>query len=180
MDYNPPKIKEQYGTVGSRGGLYLWPITCNWDGRRERRRHAVEISWLIPFRIEKNANIFFGCEVLVRPGWWPCRSGRNGNGKVLNRQKNGWKTAFPGKFMEVAEELTSPLKIDGWKIEFPYFRNRPFSVDIRKFSGYMQNTKHSLNTLVSPKYLVTHINGENPRKSLRENPDLKIFRSRCP
>ena len=98
MDYNPPKIQGTkwvpvVGYISDQlPGTEMGDDRCISLYRSVAERERDEgvlwiISWPIPFRIEKNANIFFGCEVLVRPGWWPCRSGRNGSGKVLNKKK---------------------------------------------------------------------------------------------
>ena len=61
------------------------------------------------------------------------------------QKKIGWKTAFPGKFMEVAEDLTSPLKIDGWKIKFP-LEIVPFQWTFVNFRGIcrIQSTHSTL------------------------------------
>ena len=73
-------------------------------------------------------------------------------------QNNGWMTfpgktnISPGKIMEVAEKLICPLKIDGWKMKFP-FEIVPFEWTFVNFRRYMQITMHSLNTLVSPSTL---------------------------
>ena len=80
-DYNPPKMKEQWvPVVGISLTKYLelgWATTvvsrCTVPWLRERERERDEgVLWRYldqyPFGSKKNANIFFGCKVLVRPG----------------------------------------------------------------------------------------------------------------
>ncbi len=128
----------------------------------------------------KNTNVFLGWEVLVQPGWWPCRSGENcGSGKLLNKIMVGWHSL---------EKLTYPLE-KSWKL----LKNSsvPWKLMVGRWNFLLKSSLlsgHSLifggicrlqcthSTLWYP--LVPcdpHQHGEDPRESLLQNPNLKKF-----